>query len=75
MENYNIIILAVHNCSCGTLKSKPDAAPVEHNGLVDGVRHEPLGRLRDVLPELVIGSVLLLKHNGRTVVTTLESTQ
>ena len=36
--------------------------PVEHDGFVDGVRHEPLRGLRDVLPQLVVRTVLLLQQ-------------
>ena len=33
---------------------------VQHDRLVDGVRHKPLRSLRDILPELVEGTILLL---------------
>ena len=40
------------------------AVPVEHDGLVDGVGHEPLRGLGDVLPKLVERSVLFLQINA-----------
>ncbi len=36
--------------------------PVEHDGFVNGVRHEPLRCLRDVLSQLVVRTVLLLQQ-------------
>ncbi len=39
-----------------------EVLPVEHDGFVDGVRHEPLRGLRDVLPQLVVRTVLLLQQ-------------
>jgi hypothetical protein len=39
-----------------------EVLPVEHDGFVDGVRHEPLRGLRDVLPQLVVRAVLLLQQ-------------
>jgi hypothetical protein len=47
------------NCSVQKLE---EILPVEHDGFVDGVRHEPLRGLRDVLPQLVVSAVLLLKQ-------------
>jgi hypothetical protein len=39
-----------------------EVLPVEHDGFVDGVRHEPLRGLGDVLPQLVVRTVLLLQQ-------------
>ncbi len=47
------------NCRMQKLEEVP---PVEHDGFVDGVRHEPLRGLRDVLPQLVVRTVLLLQQ-------------
>ncbi len=44
------------------LKKLEEVLPVEHDGFVDGVRHEPLRGLRDVLPQLVVRTVLLLQQ-------------
>jgi hypothetical protein len=47
------------NCRVQKLE---EVLPVEHDGFVDGVRHEPLRGLRDVLPKLVVRTVLLLQQ-------------
>jgi hypothetical protein len=45
-----------------TTEKLEEVLPVEHDGFVDGVRHEPLRGLRDVLPQLVVRTVLLLQQ-------------
>jgi hypothetical protein len=47
------------NCRVQKLE---EVVPVEHDGFVDGVRHEPLRGLRDVLSQLVVRTVLLLQQ-------------
>jgi hypothetical protein len=39
-----------------------EVLPVEHDWFVNGVRHEPLRGLRDVLPQFVVRTVLLLQQ-------------